>query len=75
MRSLLSALGPGVLENLCAPSKSGVSVSPTPVEFPRSDPTGLQSQILWGLLLPLPDPQAREPDVGLITFTPVGELL
>lgn len=36
---------------------------------------GLQSQLLWALLLLLPDPQAGEPDMGLRTFTPVGEVL
>ena len=50
-------------------------VSPSPMEFLRSNPADLQSQILWGLLLPLPDPHAGEPDMGLRTFTPVGELL
>ena len=69
------SLGPGAHETLCACSKSRVSVSPSPVEFQWSSPAGLQSQILWDLLLPLPDPQAGEPDVGLSTFAPVGELL
>ena len=46
-----------------------------PVEFLKSDSSGLQSQILWGLLLLLPGLQAGESDVGLRTFTPVGELL
>ena len=38
-------------------------------------PTGFQSQMLWGLLLLIPDPQTGGPDVGLGAFTPVGELL
>ena len=59
------SLGPGVHETLYVLSKSGVSVSPSPVEFLQSSPTGLQSQMLWGLLLLIPDPQTREPDVGL----------
>ena len=59
----------------CLPSKSGASVSPSPVEFLQSNPAGLQSQILCGLLLPLPDPQAGKSDVGLRTFTSVGQLL
>ena len=66
---------PCVHNTLCAPSKSGVSVSPSPVEFQWSYPTGLQSQILWGLFFPLPDSQAGKPDVGLRIFTPMGELL
>ena len=59
---------------LCVPSNSGVSVSPSPVEVLQSNPTGLQSQILWGLLFPLLGPQAGKPDIGLRTFTSVGEL-
>ena len=69
------ALGPSAHENLCVPSKSGVSISPSPAAFLHSSPTGLQSQMLWGLLLSLPDPQAGEPDVGLRTLTPVREPL
>ena len=75
MRSLLFSLGPGVQKTLCAPSKSGVSVSSSPVEFLQSNPAGLQSQILWGLPLLLSDSQAEKPDVGLRICTPVGELL
>ena len=37
--------------------------------------TGLQRRIPWGFLVPLLDPQAGNPDVGLRTFTVVGELL
>ena len=73
----VTAFSPGswcTWDPVCAP-KSGVSVSPSPMEFLQSNPAGLQSQILWGLLLPLPDPQAGEPDMGLRAFTPVGELL
>ena len=57
------------------PSKSGVSVSPSPVEVLQSVPTKLQSLILYEFLLLLPDPQVGKPDVGLRTFTPVGGLL
>ena len=32
------------------------SVSPSSVELLQSSPNGLQSQILWGLLLLMPDP-------------------
>ena len=51
------------------------SVSPSPVELLQSRSAGLQSQMLWGFLLPMPDPQAWETDVGLRTLTPVGEPL
>ena len=59
----------------CVPSKSGVSVSPSPVEVLQSNPTSLQNLILWEFLLLLPDPQVEKPDMGLRTFTPVGGLL
>ena len=44
--SLLLPLGPDVHTTLCVPSKSGVSVSPCPVEVLQSNPTSLQSLIL-----------------------------
>ena len=55
---------PGVHETLCTPSKSGVSVFPSPMEFLQSNPTDLQRQIHRGFLLPLPDSQAGDPDMG-----------
>ena len=73
--SLLLPLGPNAHTILCAPSKSGVSVSPSPVKVLQSIPTWLQSLIAYEFLLPLPDPQVGKPDVGLRTFTPVGGLL
>ena len=57
------------------PSKSGVSVSPSPVEILQSNPASLQSLIIWEILLPVLEPQVGKPDVGLRTFTPVGGLL
>ena len=74
MGSLILPLGPDAHTTLRVPSKSGVSVSPSPVEILQSNPTSLQSLILWEFL-PLPDPQVGKPDVGLRTFTPVGGLL
>ena len=68
-------LGPDAHTTLCVPSKSGVSVSPSPVKVLQSYPTRLQSLILWEFFLPLLDPQVGKPDVGLRTFTPVGGLL
>ena len=50
------------------PFRMGVSVSPSPVEFLQSSTAGLQSQILCGLQLPLPGPQAGKTDIGLRTF-------
>ena len=68
-------MGPDVHTTLCVPSKSGVSVSPSPVEVLQLNPASLQSLNLWEFLLPLPDPQVGKPDVGLRTFTPMGGLL
>ena len=73
--SLLLPPGPDAHTIPCVPSKSGVSVSPSPVEVLQSIPTRLQSPILYEFLLLLPDPQVGKPDMGLITFTPVGGLL
>ena len=73
--SLLLPLSPDAHTTLCVPSKSGVSVSPSPVEVLQSIPTRLQSLILYEFLLPLLDPQVGKPDVGLRAFTPVGGLL
>ena len=69
------ALGPSAHESLCVPFKNGVSVSPSPVEFLCTSPTGLQCQMLHGLFLPVPDPHTWEFDVELRTLTPVVESL
>ena len=69
------SLALGAHMTLCAPSKSGVSVYSSPVELLCLSPTGLQSQMLWGLLLLMPDPWAWEPDMRLRTLTPVGDFL
>ena len=58
-------------ENLCAPFKSGISVSPGPMELLHTSPTVPQWQELQGLLIPMPDPQAWEHDVGPRTLTPM----
>ena len=57
------------------PSKTGVFVSPSPLEVLSSNPAGLQVQIPWGFPAPLSDPQAGKPDVEFRTFTTVQELL
>ena len=75
MGSLFFHLDHGAHKILFVPSKNGDSVSPSPVEVLQSNPTGLQSQISWGLLIPLLDPQAWKPDRELRTITTVGELL
>ena len=52
---------------MCAPRVE--SVFPSPVEVRQSNPAGLQTQIPWGFLGPLQDPQAGKLDVGLTTLT------
>ena len=59
---------------VCPPSVEFL-FPPSPVEVLQSNLTGLQSPVLWGFLILLPDPQLGNPHVGLRTFTPVGGLL
>ena len=56
-------------------SKSGMFVLSSPMELLYPIPAGLQSQMLWGFLLPAPDPQTGKPDMRLRTLIPVGEPL
>ena len=58
----------------CVPSKSWVSVSPNPVVFLWSSPTNFQSQMLYRLLILMPDIHTRGLDVGLRIPTGLGEL-
>ena len=58
---------------LCPPSLKSVSCSPMEVLW--SNPAVLQGQIPWGFPVPLLGPQAGKPDMGIWTFTTVGELL
>ena len=67
--------GVAAMESLLLPSKHGVSVSPSPEGLLQSSPTALQSQMLWGLFLPMPDSQAGEPGTGLRALTHMGEFL
>ena len=69
------ALVPGTCEISCVPFKNEVSVFPSPVGLPKLSPSGLQSQMLWGLAFLVQDPRAGEPDVGLRTLTPVGIII
>lgn len=45
-------------EIVYTPFKSGVSISHSPLTFPNISPVGLQSQMFWGLILPVKDPWA-----------------
>ena len=63
------------LESLLLPSEHRVSVSPSPEGLLQASPTALQSRLLWGLFLPVPDSWAGERGMGLRALTPMGELL
>ena len=69
------ALGSRACEILCAPFESEVSIYPSPQGLIQLSPAGFQSQMLWGLIFPVLDPQAGELDMGLRTQAPVGEHL
>ena len=60
MGSLLLPLGPDVHTTLCVPSKSGVSVSPSPVEVLQSNPASLQSLDSPGIPPPVAGPPGWE---------------
>lgn len=60
---------------LCVPSKSDVYISPSPMGLLQLNPGGLQSQMLWELIFPVPEAWAGEPDMGLRRLTPVSEPL
>ena len=62
-------LCPDTHTTLCVPSKSAVSVFPSPVNVLLA----FKSDSL--ILLPLLDPQVGKPDMELRTFTSVGGLL
>ena len=74
MKLLLFPLGPSVHKTLYVICRNKVPVSLL-VEFLQSSPISLQSQMLWGSLLPMSHPQTREPEMGPSTLTPVGEPL
>lgn len=59
----------------CVPSRSGVCAPLQSCRALHSSPADLQSQMLWGLLLPRPNSQAEEHDMGLRTLISVGESL
>ena len=67
-----SAPGPDGLGLLCAPPKSEESISTNPLGLLKISPTGLESQMLWGLTLMVQDPQAGEPNMELRTLTATG---
>ena len=67
--------GPGVCEIFCVPFKREISISLSPLGLQKVRPTGLQSQMLWGPILPVQDYEAGEPEVGLRPLIPLEEPL
>ena len=65
----------------CAPFKSEVSISSSPLKVSpppallKVSPAGLQSQMLWGLIFPVQDPWAGKCNTGLRPLTPLEEPL
>ena len=62
-------------EILCAPCMSGTSISLSSLALLKVSPAALQSQTLRGLVIPVQDPRAGEPNVGLGTLASWGEPL
>ena len=75
LQSLCFFLGCSACERLCEPFKNGVSISCGPMELLWTSPTGPQCQMIWGLLLPRPNPQVWDLHMGLRNLTLVGEPL
>lgn len=69
------ALALGVHKTLGKPSKSGVAVYPSPVELLCPSTSGFHNQMLCACLLLMPEPKAKESDMGLRILTLVGDLL
>ena len=65
------SLGPGAHKILCVPSKSGSLCFPQTCGIPVIKPCWPSKSDFLGLCLPL----QGDPDMGLRTFTPVGEFL
>ena len=64
---------PWVLEcvRFCVCPLSMKSISLNPLAPPKVSPCGLPSQMLWGLVFPVQDPWAGEPDMGLKPLSPL----
>ena len=68
-------LGPEACEMSCVPLESEASISQSPLELLKASPTGLQSQMFWGLIFLLQNLQTGQTDVGLRPLTRWGESL
>lgn len=71
MELLLCAVIPCTWNLICSLQENCLFHSS--VELLHSWPTGLQSKMFWGFLLLKPDSQAENPELGLKTFTFIGE--
>ena len=70
-----SSLCLGGCEILCAPFKSGDSISYSPLALPKVSPVGLQSEKFQGLILPVQEPWTGEHNVGPGPLAPWREPL
>ena len=75
IKLLAFALGPGACGISCAHLRTGVSVSPSPVELLHSSLLVFKAKSSGGFHLLMPDPQPQEPKMGLRTFTLARESL
>ena len=60
---------------LCAICVNGVSISHRLLTLPKVSPASLQSQMVWGLVIPVQDSQSGEPYLGIGTCVSWGETL
>ena len=74
-QSTAFAQGSRPCEISCSPFNSEISIPPIPVGLPKLSPSGLQNQMLWGLIFLIQEPWAYEPDMVLRTLIPMGEAL
>ena len=65
------ALSPRACELLCAPIKSGVPVSLSPLGVLKVNSADFQSHMFWGLMFLMQDPCTRDADVGHGPLTPL----
>ena len=61
--------------DFCARPLRVESLSHSLLALPKGSPTGLQSQMSWGLIFPVQNPWAGKSNVGLGLLTPWGEPL
>ena len=74
-QTVASVLGGKACEVLGMPFESRESVSFSSLVFPNTRLSGFQSQVFWGFVFLVQDPQPRELSVGLRPVSPWGGTL